>query len=138
MYPIVFVSNDGVFFKVTVCDLSVSPFRELIKTARKMHVNETYTYILLRTSCSMITHVFSLGFVRYEVLNLPWNEVLSIIQNVVDIASPVEDLFKQWDEADKTSDPIDDFLDSIANEDIFVDFAAELDPDFFTNMDVNA
>ena len=139
--PIVFVSNDGVFFKVNVIDLSVSPFRELVKTVRKMHTNETYTYLLLRTSCAIVKYVFSLGFVQYEVMNMPWDTVLSIMQNTVEVAPPIEDLVKQWEEADKTTDPIDDFLEGLTNDDMFLDLTPELDLDldldFISNTDMD-
>jgi hypothetical protein len=135
--PIVFVSNDGVFFKVHVIDLSVSPFRALVTTVRKMHTNETYTYLLLRTSCATVKYVFSLGFVQYEVMNMPWDTVLSIMQNTVEVAPTIDDLVKQWEEADKTTDPIDDFLEGLTNENVFVDMAPELDLDFMSDMDLD-
>jgi hypothetical protein len=136
--PIVFVSNDGVFFKVNVIDLSVSPFRELVKTVRKMHTNETYTYLLLRTSSAMVSYVFAQGFVQYEVMNMPWNTVLSIMQNIVEVAPSIDDLVKQWEEADKTNDPIDDFFDGLANEDIMtLDLTPELELDFISDIDMD-
>jgi nucleoside-specific outer membrane channel protein Tsx len=55
----------------------------------------------------------------------------------------VEELAKQWEEADKTTDPIDDFLNNIVNEELFMDLTPEfdfdilLDTDIPTNMEVD-
>jgi hypothetical protein len=85
----------------------------------------------------MVTHVFALGFVQYEVMQMPWDTVMSIMQNTVEVNPSIDNLVKQWDEADKTTDPIDDFLDGLTNENVFVDLTPELDLDFMSDIDMD-
>jgi hypothetical protein len=82
-FPIVIVSNDVGFFKVNATDLTVTPFKELMTVVDFIHVSHDTIYFLAKVNHTVLSYVFGLSNVKYEVMSVSADMLVSIMCNIV-------------------------------------------------------
>lgn len=112
---IIFVSNDGMFFKVDTTDLTVSPFSNIIKNVHKMHINDVCVHLMVKISHLVLGHILERSSVHYEVLKMSFFDSLKVIFNMTEVDTTVNVI-----ETDLTSNPIDDFLADLSKDDVIL------------------
>ncbi len=82
-FPIVIVSNDVGFFKVNAMDLTVTPFKELMTVVDFIHISHDTIYFLAKVNHTVLSYVFALSNVKYEVMSVSADTLVSIMCNTV-------------------------------------------------------
>ena len=82
-FPIVIVSNDVGFLKVNATDLTVTPFKELLTAVDFIHVSHDTIYFLAKVNHTVLSYVFALSNVKYEVVSVSADTLVTIMCNLV-------------------------------------------------------
>jgi hypothetical protein len=121
---VVFVSHDGMFFKVDTTDLTVAPFANIVQYVHKIHVDETSAYFMVKISQLILGHIFSRSNLQYEIMKMSFFDALNIILVMTEI-----DRTSCVCEEDNSSqpNPVDDFLASLTEDDVSTSMMMDAD-----------
>jgi hypothetical protein len=85
-----FVSNDVGFFKVNATDLTVTPFKELMMAVEFIHVSHDTMYFITKVNHSVLSFVFALSNVKYEVSSVSADTLVTIMFNLVQFTDEIK------------------------------------------------
>lgn len=114
---VVFVSHDGIFFKVDTADLTVAPFANIVQYVDKIHADEMNAYFMVKISHLILEHIFSRSSVQYEVMKLNFFDSLKVIFAMVELDTIIRAIDTDTD-TDNTPNRVDDILASFTKNDV--------------------
>lgn len=119
---VVLVSNEGMFFNAHITDWSISPFSNIMKTIHKFHFDETHIYIMVKLSQLILEHILTKANVQYEVMTMSFFDALNIILVMTEVGTNDGGY-----EEDNTTNPIDDFLTTLTEDDVSTSMIMDAD-----------
>lgn len=114
---VVFVSHDGIFFRVDATDLTVAPFANIVQYVDKIHADEMNSYFMVKISHLILEYIFSRSSVQYEVMKLNFFDSLKVIFAMVELDTIIRAIDTDTD-TDNTPNRVDDILASFTKNDV--------------------
>lgn len=112
---VVFVSHDGMFFKVDTTDLTMAPFANIVQYVHKIHVDETSAYFMVKISPLILEHIFSRSNVQYEIMKMSFFDSLKVIYGMVEL-----DTIANAIDTDNNPNRVDDILATFTKDDVML------------------
>jgi hypothetical protein len=119
---VVFVSSEGMFFKIDAMDFTVHPFPNLIKSVHKMYIDKVNVYVMVKVSQLIFEHILSKANVQYTLMTMSFFDALNIIINMTDVNTT-----SSVCEEDTIPNPIDDFLTSLTEDEVSTHMTMDVD-----------
>jgi hypothetical protein len=82
-YPVVFVTNDIGFFKVSDVNLGMTPFKEFMAFVDQMHIASDAMYLFVKVNHTALAREMTLANVKYDLMFVPVDKIVNIMTHLL-------------------------------------------------------